>query len=162
LKTPFDRGFSAKNVHRNETEPLVKHSIQKGFTLVELMIVVAIIGILAAVALPQYQNYTIRARVSQGVTSFESIKTCIGEQYQANGTLDVGVSSLCSVPGNRYFGVINPSMTGVTVTGAAASIGTALTASLTNNWAAISAAGGTLTWTCTGSNTTYFPTGCRG
>ena len=140
----------------------MKHGIQKGFTLVELMIVVAIIGILAAVALPQYQSYTIRARVSQVLLSFDSIKTCIGEQYQANGTLDVGVSSLCSVAGNNFFAAIQPSMTGASVAGAVASIGIALTVSLTNNWAAISATGGTLTWTCTGSATTYFPTGCRG
>ena len=57
----------------------MKRSIQKGFTLIELMIVVAIIGILAAVALPAYQDYTIRARVSEGVVLASSAKTMIGE-----------------------------------------------------------------------------------
>jgi type IV pilus assembly protein PilA len=57
----------------------MKRSIQKGFTLIELMIVVAIIGILAAVALPAYQDYTIRSKVSEGLVMAESFKTSIAE-----------------------------------------------------------------------------------
>ena len=57
----------------------MKRSIQKGFTLIELMIVVAIIGILAAVALPAYQDYTIRSKVSEGMVIAESFKTQIAE-----------------------------------------------------------------------------------
>ena len=57
----------------------MKRSIQKGFTLIELMIVVAIIGILAAVALPAYQDYTIRSKVSEGLVIAESFKTAIAE-----------------------------------------------------------------------------------
>ncbi len=62
----------------------MKRSLQKGFTLIELMIVVAIIGILAAVALPAYQDYTIRARVTEGLTLAASAKTAVAENA-ANG-----------------------------------------------------------------------------
>ena len=140
----------------------MKRSIQQGFTLIELMIVVAIVGVLASIALPMYDSYMVRARVSQLISSFDQIKTCIGEQYSSNGTLDGTVSALCSVAANKYFAAINPSTTGVTVTGAAASLGVAVTATLSNNFSAISSAGGALSWTCSGTPVQYFPAGCRG
>src|SRR6266404_5267978 len=67
--------------------------VQQGFTLIELMIVVAIIGILAAIAIPAYQNYTIRAQVTEGLTLADGWKTSIAEFYAQNGTFPAGAST---------------------------------------------------------------------
>jgi len=62
------------------------NKMQKGFTLIELMIVVAIIGILAAIAIPAYQDYTIRAKVTEGLNLADSAKTAVAEAWQSGGT----------------------------------------------------------------------------
>ena len=73
----------------------MKRSMQKGFTLIELMIVVAIIGILAAVALPAYQDYTVRAKVSEVILAASSAKVAVSEAAQAGGSMGA-VSSVAS------------------------------------------------------------------
>jgi type IV pilus assembly protein PilA len=79
--------------------------MQKGFTLIELMIVVAIIGILAAIAIPAYQNYTIRAQVTEGMSLSDTYRTAVAEFYNENSVFPSGVSTTGSattiaMPGN--------------------------------------------------------------
>ncbi len=72
---------------------------QKGFTLIELMIVVAIIGILAAVAIPAYQDYTVRAKISEVVVAGASVKSAISEGFQTNGMVGVGSAATSATKG---------------------------------------------------------------
>jgi len=82
--------------------------VQQGFTLIELMIVVAIIGILAAIAIPQYQNYVMRAKWSDVITSADSIKLAMGECSQNQG----GDGSKCTTASNLGLSGSLPSTVG--------------------------------------------------
>jgi type IV pilus assembly protein PilA len=73
--------------------------LQKGFTLIELMIVVAIIGILAAIAIPAYQDYTIRSQVTEGLNLAASVKTGVADRYADKGVWPVNLTQVGLVDG---------------------------------------------------------------
>ena len=91
--------------------------IQQGFTLIELMIVVAIIGILAAVALPAYQDYTVRAKMSEVMLAASACRTSITEIYQSGGSPPGAGNWGCEGAASKYVGGVNTDDNGkVTVT----------------------------------------------
>jgi len=135
--------------------------IQKGFTLIELMIVVAIIGILASIALPAYQDYTVRARVSEMAVLASAMKATIGENISNNGgviagsTPCAGVTDLAVDTGNTASSACTVATGVVVMTGSAAAQGVTLTYTPTVN------ADGTVQWGCVGSNNRFVPAECR-
>ena len=154
---------------------------QQGFTLIELMIVIAIVGILAAIALPAYQDYTVRAKVSEALAGLAEAKTTIAEYYSANNALpSVAAAGINSNPNTDIVAsIVYGSVTGVpllvaviqseTIPGAAADEHFVLSGS--------TASGNRIIWTCkpTSTNaasiatnagnaiaTKYLPANCRG
>lgn len=108
----------------------LKRSLQKGFTLIELMIVVAIIGILAAVALPAYQDYTVRARVSEVILAASSCRTSITETVQTAPGANVtsAIVGACEITPTRMVASGSADGNGViTIVGNAANLGGGIT-----------------------------------
>jgi len=159
-------------------------SIQKGFTLIELMIVVAIIGILASIALPAYQDYTVRAKVSEGAIAASAIKIGVAEMFADNGldgiatysaeigndqaTLQTSLISAIAVNGGT--GVITVTMAGIPQLAAGGGGNTLVFIPLINGVAISNAnSTGSIAWDCSTANNTgqttilarYLPATCR-
>ena len=146
----------------------MKRNLQKGFTLIELMIVVAIIGILAAVALPAYRDYTVRAKVSELILAASAGKTDVSEYVNTYGVMPSAASLPLTAQLSKY-------VASVSYTGQTASTGyilvTATAAEPAINAAQIAlngvATNGQVVWTCNTTNTgtpiqaKYLPASCK-
>ena len=138
---------------------------QSGFTLIELMIVVAIIGILAAIALPAYQDYTARAQASEGAKVVSGIQADIGVYVAENGSLlgvdaDPGITASAGALQGKYVGAVAVGAGGVITSTFVAGVlgGQAMTLTPTLNGAGTQIA----QWTCAGlANPQHLPSGCR-
>ena len=141
----------------------MKRSMQKGFTLIELMIVVAIIGILAAVALPAYQDYTVRAKVSEVLIAASSGRTAVSEAVQVNGGGFPITASLTLQSQSSKF----VSSVAYTSTASNAGVVTATAqgdSSITGSTITLSGvlSGGQVVWTCSGTIASkYRPQSCK-
>lgn len=146
--------------------------IQQGFTLIELMIVVAIIGILAAIAIPAYQDYTIRAQVSEGLSLSAAAKAAVAEFYMDAGVYPgdnntAGLEAAGSINGKYVTSVAVGANGVITVTYNQPDTNNNIAgATLTMTPVAAAANLGSVSWTCAGANILggtpkWLPAACR-
>ena len=129
---------------------------QKGFTLIELMIVVAIVGILAAIAIPAYQDYTIRARVTEGLSLASAAKTTVSENIQSGMTNKAAGWTEPGTTTNVSSVAVNSSSGQITIAYTSAAGGTNITLT-----PAVNSTSGVITWVCAGTPPNYVPANCR-
>jgi len=144
-------------------------TLQKGFTLIELMIVVAIIGILAAVAIPAYQDYIARAQVSEAVNLLASGKTGMAEYFADKATWPTNASEVMGSTAGKYtatIAILSSATTGL-MTLEATMKSSQINAAITSGTVLLTTTDGGKIWTCTSSGSTlplaakYMPSACR-
>ena len=142
-------------------------TMQKGFTLIELMIVIAIIGILAAIAIPAYQDYTVRAKVSEGMSVASAAKLAVAETLDSTGSFPTsnsaaGLPTAASITGNNVSSV-TVGASGVITILYSTGIGGNPPADGKNIQLEPTGNAGSTSWTCTGGDVPgkYRPAECR-
>lgn len=154
----------------------MKH-LQKGFTLIELMIVVAIIGILAAVAIPAYQDYIARAQMSEAVSLLSAGKVGSTEYISANGTCPVAVGDVVGTTRGKYTDTITMACTAVAAAGTVAAVvsltftaamkATGVNSAIASKTAELRTTDSGTNWVCTRGtvgtavDNKYLPSSCR-
>ena len=125
-------------------------AIQKGFTLIELMIVVAIIGILAAIAIPAYQDYTIRAQVTEGLNLAADLKAGVAEQFAQTGTWPANNAALgiTLVKSGKYVTDVSITTGTITITYGGVNANANLTAAPLLSLRPTTSANGDVIWNC--------------
>ena len=143
----------------------MKRSLQQGFTLIELMIVVAIIGILAAVALPAYQDYTVRAKVTEVILAASSPKTSVSEAAQTLAGMPATASVTVDSQASKYVASVSYTST-ATSTGLITATATTAEPKMAGGTITLTGSyqtNGQVTWVCSGTIASkYRPASCQG
>jgi type IV pilus assembly protein PilA len=145
----------------NVAEGQYMKRVQQGFTLIELMIVVAIIGILAAIALPAYRDYTVRAKVTEVILAASSAKTAVAEAAQAQGV--TAMPTTVAVDSQASTFVSSVAYTNGIITASASGIEPAIAGSTITLSGTFLSANGQVNWLCGGTILAkYRPSSCQG
>jgi len=135
----------------------MQKNIQQGFTLIELMIVIAIIGILAAVALPAYQDYTVRAKVSELILAGSSAKISVSEAVYVAGALPNDTFSVSNTT-SKMVSLVTWGAGSLRIDGSRVNLGATVSIRMTPNLTA----SGVVDWACAPiTGTRFVPSSCR-
>jgi type IV pilus assembly protein PilA len=144
--------------------------VQQGFTLIELMIVVAIIGILAAIAIPAYQDYTIRAQVSEGLNLASGAKAAVSESFMDSGVMptnntEAGMTPAANING-KYVTQVSVEAAGEVQVTYGLEANSSITGAILNLTPTSAVGAGSVVWDCNGGNilsgnAKWLPSACR-